>query len=198
MARTIAKDHDDKRRLILKRAAHVFATEGFDRASVARVAKACEISKANIYHYYASKDDILFDILNSYLSGLRDRICDMDLSELSAEDAFRRTLRDVLLSYQGADDEHRLQINGINQLQPNLQKQLRMYQSELVHFMSDRIAQVGPDTLRSDAQKLHEITMSVFGMLNWHYMWNTNADEAARENYAGVIADLTLDGIRKG
>ena len=96
MARKIAKDHEDKRRLILQRAAQVFAQDGYHRATVAGVAAACEISKANIYHYYASKDAILFDILDSYLLALRDRVCGMDLTGLSAEEQLRRTVTEVL------------------------------------------------------------------------------------------------------
>ena len=79
MARTIAKDHDQKRGQILKSAAKVFAEQGFDRASMTQLARECGTSKANIYHYYDSKDAILFDILDCYLSELRDRICGLDL-----------------------------------------------------------------------------------------------------------------------
>ena len=67
MARTIAKDHDQKREQILKSAAKVFADQGFDRASMNLLAKECGISKANIYHYYDSKDALLFDLLDSLI-----------------------------------------------------------------------------------------------------------------------------------
>ena len=82
MSRPIAKDHDEKRAHILKIAARVFADQGFARASMSQVAKDCGISKANIYHYYSSKDALLFDILDTYLSALRDRIIGLDLAGL--------------------------------------------------------------------------------------------------------------------
>jgi len=50
MARTQAKDHGAKREAILEAAARVFASEGFDRASMAALAQDAGISKANIYH----------------------------------------------------------------------------------------------------------------------------------------------------
>ena len=55
MARPIAKDHSEKRAHILRIAARVFADGGIARASMAQVAEACGISKANIYHYYDSQ-----------------------------------------------------------------------------------------------------------------------------------------------
>lgn len=89
MVRTIAKDHDDKRRHILKVAAEVFAREGIARASTNEVARACEVAKANIYHYYSSKDDLIFDFLDSYFSELRDWVCSVNLTNLPHRISFR-------------------------------------------------------------------------------------------------------------
>ena len=193
MARPLAKDHDDKRRLILHRAAAVFADEGFDRASVSRVAQACEISKANIYHYYASKDEILFDILDQYLSGLRHRICGQ-AAQGSAKQQFRATILDILLAYQGADNEHRLQASSIRHLPEPQQAILRGYQRELVAHLSSHVAALAPNLADTPAT-LRATTMSVFGMLNWFYMWNPKADAAARKDYADVVCTLCLKGV---
>jgi AcrR family transcriptional regulator len=54
MARPRAADHDDKRAALLDTAASVFATRGFDGASMSDIARALGVSKALIYHYYAS------------------------------------------------------------------------------------------------------------------------------------------------
>ena len=193
MARPLAKDHENKRRLILQRAATVFAEEGFDRASVARVAQACEISKANIYHYYTSKDEILFDILDNYLSGLRDRICQKPETG-TPEQQFHAVLLDILLAYQGADNEHRLQASSIRHLPEFQQAILRGYQRDLVTHVNRKIAPLAPGLARNPA-KLHATTMSVFGMLNWYYMWNPKADAGARKDYANVVCALCLKGV---
>ncbi|UWR02317.1 TetR/AcrR family transcriptional regulator [Ruegeria conchae] len=195
MARTIAKDHDDKRARILKSAARVFAQEGFDRASMSQLARECGISKANIYHYYDSKDAILFDILDSYLLQLRDQICGLDLEALEPADRLRRVVREILLAYQGVDDEHRVQTSGMSALSEEQQKLLRGYQRDLVEFVSDIIASISPATFEDDAAKLRATTMSVFGMLNWFYMWNAGADSDARSDYAALVSDLTLSGV---
>ncbi len=195
MARTIAKDHDDKRARILKTAARVFAQEGFDRASMSQLARECGISKANIYHYYDSKDAILFDMLDSYLRQLRDLVCNLDLEGLSPAQCLRKTVCEILLAYQGVDDEHRVQTSGMSALPKDQQKLLRGYQRDLVVFLSDIIAQLAPDTFQNNKPKLRATTMSVFGMLNWFYMWNTGADTEARERYADLVSDLTLSGV---
>lgn len=195
MARTIAKDHDQKREQILRNAAKVFATEGFDRASMAMLARECGISKANIYHYYDSKDALLFDILNTYLRDLRNRICGIEINSLSAVDQLRAVVAEVLLAYQGADHEHQVQIGSMSALPEDQQKLLRGYQRDMVVFVRDIIEANAPKVFAGEADKLRAATMSVFGMLNWYYMWNTGAGSKAREDYARMVADLTLNGL---
>ncbi len=196
MARTIAKDHDQKRKQILKMAAKVFADQGFDRASMTLLAKECGISKANIYHYYDSKDAILYDILETYLRELRDRICNVDLNGLDPEEKLRKAVREILFAYQGADDEHRVQISGMSALTDDQQKRLRGYQMDLVNFMRDILRDLSPQSFGDDKDKLRGATMSVFGMLNWYYMWNSGAGPKAREDYADLVSSLTSDGVR--
>ena len=195
MARTIAKDHDQKRAGILKSAAKVFATEGFDRASMTQLAKECGISKANIYHYYDGKDAILYDILETYLSELRDVICGIDLDGLSPEEKLHKTVREILFAYQGADHEHRVQIDGVGRLPEAEQKVLQGYQRDMVLFLAGIIRDVAPPSMAEDKVKMRSATMSVFGMLNWYYMWNTGAGSQAREDYAKMVANLTLHGL---
>ncbi|MDQ2089328.1 TetR/AcrR family transcriptional regulator [Marimonas arenosa] len=195
MARTIAKDHGQKRAQILKSAAKVFADQGFDRASMAMLASECGISKANIYHYYDSKDALLFDLLDNYLSTLRDRVCGVR-SDGPPERALRETVLEILLAYQGADDEHRVQSAGLGALPEDQQKVLKSYQRDMVQHLSGILARVSPSTFAGNPAKLRAATMSVFGMLNWFYMWNTGADEAARREYADLVSNLTLGGLK--
>lgn len=195
MGRPIAKDHGDKRRNILNKAAEVFALEGFDRASVAQVAEACDVSKATLYHYYSSKDDILFDILDSYLSDLRERVCEMDIEWKSPREAMQVTVREILLAYEGSDNEHRLQTGGLGHLSDEQQSILKRHQIELVRHMDGLLHATAPDVFDEDTSKLRATSMSVFAMLNWFYMWKSDADERAREDYADLICRLTLDGV---
>ncbi|MFW8594341.1 TetR/AcrR family transcriptional regulator [Cribrihabitans neustonicus] len=196
MARTIAKDHDQKRAQILKSAAKVFADSGYDRASMTQLARECGISKANIYHYYDSKDAVLFGLLDSYLSALRDRVCGVVLDGYGPDERLRRIVAEILMAYQGADNEHQVQISAMGALPEDQQRLLRGYQRQMVQFMSDALAAAAPEAFARHPEKLRAATMSVFGMLNWYYMWNSGAGSAAREDYADLVANLTLNGLR--
>jgi len=42
---------------------------------------------------------------------------------------------------------------------------------------------------------MRALTMSAFGMLNWHYKWNHEADEDTRRAHAKLIAEIVIGGI---
>ena len=190
MARTIAKDHDEKRVAIRVAAARIFAAQGVDRASMSAIAKGCGISKALIYHYYAGKAELLFDILQCHLEGLNEVVDAVTPSD--PRRYLRAIVLEILLAYAGADDLHRILINSQDVLSRAQQGEINAIQRRLISKVSAAIKAVAPAL---GEQKLHAVTMSLFGMTNWYFMWNRDEDEAARRAYAALVAGLFLDGV---
>ncbi len=192
MARPIAKDHSEKRAHILRIAARVFADGGIARASMAQVAEACGISKANIYHYYDSKDALVFDILDSYLRTLRDRLAQLDRQGENPASQLLRFVNETLLAYEGMDAEHQIQTDGIASLGCKEQEILKSYQRDMVVQLGDILRFCAPPNLVGTKAGVKATTMSVFGMLNWFYMWNRNATQVDRTRYAEHVTALVL------
>ncbi|EWM42258.1 bacterial regulatory s, tetR family protein [Bordetella holmesii 41130] len=61
------------RERILEAAAALFARSGYEGSSIADLACAIGVSKAAIYHYYPTKQDIYDAIIVEVLSGLLGR-----------------------------------------------------------------------------------------------------------------------------
>lgn len=194
MPRPIAQDHDDKRDAILRAAARLFADEGYGRASMAEVARICGISKANIYHYYPSKEALLFDILETHLRYLRDRIGSLRFPDDDPREKLLHLITEVLLAYEGADAEHDVLLNASRALPQEQQKILRQYQRDFIGFGQTVLEQITPAAIVADRAKMRALTMSVFGMLNWHYKWCQDADAQTRRDHARVIAQLVIGG----
>lgn len=195
MVRTIAKDYDTKREKILTAAAHVFAHHGVASASMAEVAKACGISKGNIYHYYDSKLAILFEILDNYLSRLRGRIIAIKLDAGDVARSLEKLCAEILDAYEGMDDEHKIQTEGIPLLPEDQQTVLKGYQRDMVLHVEFFLSAANK-SLQSNPQTRRAATMSVFGMLNWFYMWNTHNDADGRPAFAKTVAAMTMGGVQ--
>lgn len=190
MARGLARDHDQKRAAIRKGAARHFAERGFDRASMAGAAKACGVSKALLYHYYDSKEALLFDILDAHLSHLVTLL--EGRSEPAGEARVRALFRDILIAYRDADAEHKLQLESLDALDAELRKHLIAHQRRLVAAMAEAVRPLAPPD--TPPERLHALTMSAFALLNWFYLWHRPGRGISREDYAALAADLFIGG----
>jgi AcrR family transcriptional regulator len=196
VARPIAKDHREKRSAILKQAAIYFADHGYDRASVNGVASACGISKSLIYHYYDSKEQLLFDILHSHLTALYEGLIALQPAA-DPEVQLRQLVRKLLQMYRGADAEHRLQLQSTTAL-PNAQRHiLADIQRSIVNEFSQAICAAAPEYLGQDSDHLRPLTMSLFGMVNWFYLWHQPGRGMNRDSYADLATEILLGGLTR-
>jgi AcrR family transcriptional regulator len=194
MARTIAEDHHDKRKAIMDRAAEVIAEHGYDRASMAMIAKASGVSKALFYHYWADKADLLFDVLAHHLDHL------VNLSRFVA--GLNRTPRErletlasaLLEAYRSADAVHNVQLNCMKLLPPGRQAALRSMERQLVEEAAAMVAELNPRAA-ADRRVLIPLTMSFFAMLNWHHLWHREGRGLTRHDYALMVAGLMEGGV---
>ena len=191
MPRGIAHDHSEKRDAIRKGAAAYFAANGYDRASMTGAAKHCGISKALIYHYYDSKDALLYDILHTHLSDLVETVEKVP----EGNNRLRKLIRAILLAYRDADAEHKLQADAMGALPSEKREPLMALQRHLIQVMGDALQAASPKTM-TDPVRLRPVTMTVFGMLNWFYMWHRPGKGIGREDYADLVTDMVLGGIK--
>lgn len=196
MARTRAQDFEEKSRSILDHAAHVFAEQGMDKASMSQIAQQAQVSKALLYHYYPSKDALIFAIIMTHLEELHDAIEAADDPALDPPQRLRRLVGAVLDNYRGADDRHKVQLNGTATLDDAQKARIMAVERGIVKRFSIVLDQINPGLNTRDRPLLMPVTMSLFGMMNWVYMWFKDGGRISREDYADVATTLILEGIK--
>lgn len=192
MARPIAADHDTKRRAILKAAARLFASLGFDRASMAEIAAECGVSKALLYHYYANKDQLLFDIIRSHLDDLVAAVEQVSPA-LSARARLAAMIAQLLNAYRHADEEHQIQISDMKRLPGATKTELIARERLLVRHFSGAIAAAHP-ALAGRKELITPLTMNLFGMMNWKFMWFRENGPVSHEAFAELVMTMIEAG----
>lgn len=192
MARTRANDYGAKRRGILRRAAELFARHGFTGTSITMIADACGMSKALLYHYYSSKEEVLFDLLDAHLRHLVD-VLERAAATPGEQARLHAIAASLLDAYRGADAEHQVQIASLKLLPPDKQAVLKAAERRLVAIVSNAIARAVPQ-IADKRTLLMPLTMSFFGMLNWHYLWFREGKGLTRDQYARMATTLILSG----
>lgn len=193
MARTRAADFDEKRRSILDSAAAVFAKLGMERASMAQIAQENNVSKALLYHYYPSKDLLIFDIGRTHLVELEAAIIEADRPDLEPRARLRHLIGGVLENYRTASNFHQVLLNGTGSLTEPQRLELREMERRIVKAFSDVLVDINP-ALADNRAGVTPVTMSLFGILNWVYTWFRPSGALSREGYADMVTALFLDG----
>ena len=194
MARTRAADFDEKRRSILDSAAAVFAKLGMERASMAQIAQENNVSKALLYHYYPSKDLLIFDIGRTHLVELEGSIKQADRPDLEPRVRLRHLIGGVLENYRTASNFHQVLLNSTGSLSEAQRAELRQMERRVVKMFSDVLIDINPALAKSRAG-VTPVTMSLFGILNWVYTWFKPSGALSREGYADMVSALFLNGV---
>lgn len=192
MARTRAEDFDEKRRAILAAAAAVMGEQGPERASMARIADRAEVSKALLYHYFPGRDALVFAIVHDHLTGLDAALAAADDPALAPPDRLRRLIQTVLEAYRDADDAHKVQLAGAPLLPEADRARILEVERRIVRRFAAVIRAAAPDLA---PERVMPVTMSLFGMLNWVWMWFREGGPLSRAAYADLACDLILGGL---
>ncbi|PLX39270.1 MAG: TetR/AcrR family transcriptional regulator [Hyphomicrobiales bacterium] len=195
MARPRADDYDDKRDAILDVSGKLFAERGYDGASMNQIAVVCGVSKALLYHYYANKEALLFDIIERHLQSLIEGCSKAAQTKGEPVEKLIALSTALLEAYRDADAEHKVQINDLKRLPAERQEDIKELERELVRLFSDALVAANP-SLDHGSKALKPVTMSLFGMLNWHYLWFRPDGPISRQDYAAMATQLVVEGTK--
>jgi AcrR family transcriptional regulator len=197
MARTQAEDYDTRRSDIVDKAATLFAERGFHGASIADLAEACGTSKSLLYHYYTSKEEILFDVMHDHVKALQDAAEEVAASKAAPMDKLRTITRRFMQLYLGAAARQRVLVNELRHLGEAQRKTVVGIQRRLIETVEEILLDVRPELREAPALR-RPATMLYFGMINWMHTWLDPSGRAKPAKIAELAVNMFLDGLRKG
>ena len=111
---------------------------------------------------------------------------------MSPKDALRSLIHQLLEAYRHADDCHKVQLTCTSALTNEQRKNIRKIEDRIVEVFAKTIERINPSV---SGRKLKPLTLSLFGSLNWTYLWFSDEGPLSREEYAEMLATTFLDGV---
>ncbi|SDV48349.1 TetR/AcrR family transcriptional regulator [Chitinasiproducens palmae] len=197
MARKKAPDHDLQREQILDLAAAKFAERSYASTSMSDLAAASGTSKARLYHYYASKDAILFDLLDRYTLRLMLIIAEVEAlgqrRNLGEREVFAELVRAFLREYETSQSRHVSLLNDVKYLLDEQRDKILNRQRDVVAAFSRQLARAYPNHVT--AANRTPLTMMVFGMINWTFTWLKPDGPLGYGDFADHVVALLDHGL---
>jgi AcrR family transcriptional regulator len=187
---------ETKTALICKKAARVFSQKGFNATSLSQISKAARISKGGIYHYFETKEDLLFLVLQRFMDKV---LCDLEKKLkplIHPDEKLRCFITTHIDNYVHNVHESRVMLHEVKNL-PSVRWDLMKIKHKrffeiLRGIVSDYFESKG-NPMSGESVKI--ATYALLGMINWIYWWYKpngpiSADHLARKIYEIFVGEF--------
>ena len=172
----------------------LFLEHGYEATPVSLIAKQAGLTKAGLYHYFQSKEDILYFIHKRHLDDLLTPMIEEAERESDPEKRLRKFLSDYALLHT-SDSSLQVMINETKQLSPKHRKEIKAAWRRALHLARDAIAEL--KRLDRCEPGLHP-TYSAFGaigMCSWICNWFDHSRPKAGPQVAKTMVDIFMQGL---
>jgi AcrR family transcriptional regulator len=192
MPRIRSDDYDTKAQAIMDSAAAIFAKEGYPAAKMQDVAKACGATKSMLYHYYPTKDDLLFAMLQEHLGRLIGALEEALVSKGTPRERLQLMIEAYTQKSNQSRRRHMVAMNDVKFLPKAKQTPLINLQRQLTEQVTRLLRELNPE-LPDEVYKPY--TMMLLGMLNWTDFWYSPSGKVKPQELCDRLTRLFLKGF---
>jgi len=192
MVRPRAENYLERQQGILDAAAAMFAKHGFNGTSIAALADSCGVSKALLYHYYDSKEALLYDMLLVHCKLLSETASNATRESDKPEEQLRSLVRALMELYMSSRDKHVVLLNDLHCLPENQQTEIKEEERKVLQEIKDLIVKLRPDL---KPPQVTSLTMYLMGAVNWTYTWFKPQGQVTAAEFADLATATFLSGI---
>jgi len=192
MVRPRAENYLERQQGILDAAAAMFAKHGFNGTSIAALADSCGVSKALLYHYYDSKEALLYDMLLVHCKLLSETASNATKESTNPEEQLRSLVRALMELYMSSRDKHVVLLNDLHCLPEAQQTEIKEEERKVLQEIKELITKLRPDL---KPPQVTSLTMYLMGAVNWTYTWFKPQGQVTAEEYADLATNTFLKGV---
>jgi TetR/AcrR family transcriptional regulator, cholesterol catabolism regulator len=187
------KNSVKKKAHIAKAGAELFSKKGFAETSMEDISAVAKLSKGGIYHYFSSKTDILFFVLDSFmdlvLDGLEEEMGSLD----SGIEKVRRLIFRHVELYPKHMAEARALFHEVQNLTSRDSRKIINKEREYYRITSDVLTEYFGTAL--DKEQITATTFILLGMCNSIYGWYNPKSAIAPDRLSQTIFEVIINGL---
>jgi len=181
---------------IYKEAARIFHQNGFDATSMDDLARALRITKAGLYYYIDSKEDLLFRIMDHAMDWVEREVLGPARAEPDPERRLELIVRRHALELLESAHDIPILTDEVAALTPKHRKNIRGRKRAYIDLVRDTL-----DALKREG-KLRDVdttvaAFSLFGMLLWLPRWYRKPGRLTGEQVLGHLRAIVRGGLLK-
>jgi TetR/AcrR family transcriptional regulator, cholesterol catabolism regulator len=184
----------ERRQQIVDRAAELFDTVGYASATMEDIAHSVGIAKTTLYHYFTSKDEILFSIHEEFIDPLIRRHDDRLAAGMRAEPLLIEIMADILELMETHRGHVRVFFEHHRELPQEQQATIRVKRDRYEQMVQDVFRQgIAEGSIKDVDPQL--AAFALFGMCNWAYQWFRAGGRLRARDVATQFYGFLINGV---
>ncbi len=174
--------------------AHLFAHRGYHSTSMREIARELGMNQSSLYHYFASKEDVLFTLMSDAMDDVLAILEQISATDLSPEGKLREVLAFYTKYYAGDQERLTLLVNEMNSLNEEYRSSLVEKQRRYVHLIESILSELaGQDKMK----QIHPAvaTFAFFGMVHYTIKWYHKDGPVSLDKLAELFVEIFTNGI---
>lgn len=178
---------------ILKAASKVIAKDGYEGASVRKVAAKAGIGLSGIYYYYKNKDELLYAIQEHTFSTLVGLLKQKLSGANSPEDKLRAVIDNHINFFVNNINDLKVCVHEIESLSGSNYKNVLKIRHEYFELVKEVVE--ANLSKKSDFDPAL-VALYLFGSLNWIYMWYDSEKNSDISQLSDHLMKIFTNGIK--
>ncbi len=181
---------------ILKSATELYASKGFDGTSVRDIADKVGLSVPGMFHYFSSKEEILYEIMTAFMDDAYRKIMEIYTADIDPIEKLSEICKFYVEQYAGHKHQLTILISERKSLIPEHRQTCIKKERDYVKALRNLFEELAKRKLLKPID--HSILAFIFfGMVHWTYRWyNPKVKGGIGPNELGIIfSEVFLRGI---
>jgi AcrR family transcriptional regulator len=174
-------------------AAKLFDEKGYLETSLKDISKAAKLSKGGIYHYFSSKHEILYFILDNYMDLLLGRLEEELEKILDDSSKIQYIMSRHLKLYNKKVPEAKALLIEAHSLPSKYFKAIAEKQKKYARISMNVLSDLFKGKMQRD--KLKAISYTLFGMSNSIMYWYDPKGPVTLEELSQIVYDIFMKGV---
>lgn len=173
----------------------LFAEKGYATTSVQEVVARAGVTKGAMYHYFRSKDDLLFGIYERMLELQKDHLDEIVARGLSTHDTLRTACIDVVETSIDFLPEGTVFFRSVHMLAPERQQEVTRRRREYNDTFAEIVKRGQAEGLYRTDIPIAVLVANFFSDVHYLSNWYSTSGAETKTQVAEQITDLFLKGI---
>jgi TetR/AcrR family transcriptional regulator, cholesterol catabolism regulator len=187
------KRYENQMERLLEHAARIFCEKGYEGASMRELSRACGMSLAGLYHYFSSKEELLYLIQKHSFRTIIDQARQRLAASGDPEERVRIFIENHLEYFLANKEAMKVLTHEDETLKNGRGAEIRAIKREYYRICLDLLQDLGRAEGLEFAGRL--AVLSLFGMINWIYTWHNPRSDVGARALAREMGDIFLHGV---